>query len=119
MRLAIPYDKGQIFQSFGRTKRFMIYDIENGELTVKTLINTNGKGRGDMAEVLNKIQVDTLICGRLGEGAKHALTNLGIKFYAGVQGEANQAADDFLHNKLVFDNSITCENQKQHSASSA
>lgn len=32
MKLAIPYEEGQIFQHFGKTPAFKIYDIANGQV---------------------------------------------------------------------------------------
>ena len=32
MKLAIPYEEGQIFQHFGKTPAFKIYDIAKGQV---------------------------------------------------------------------------------------
>jgi predicted Fe-Mo cluster-binding NifX family protein len=46
MRIAVTYENGQIFQHFGHTERFKIYDVENGEVKIATTVNTNGSGHG-------------------------------------------------------------------------
>ena len=33
MRIAVTYENGQIFQHFGHTQQFKVYDIENGQIT--------------------------------------------------------------------------------------
>lgn len=32
MRIAVPYENGSIFQHFGRTAAFKLYDAEDGEV---------------------------------------------------------------------------------------
>lgn len=31
MRIAVTYENGQIFQHFGRTAQFKVYDVQDGE----------------------------------------------------------------------------------------
>ncbi len=114
LRIAVPYKDGQVFQSFGRSTQFMIYDIDKGKTTIRTLVNTNGSGRGAMADILKKIYTTTLICGNLGEGAKTAVERAGITLYAGVSGEADRAVDEFLKGTLIFNNQICCNNKTTH-----
>lgn len=33
MKVAVTYENGEVFQHFGRTPQFKVYDIENGEAT--------------------------------------------------------------------------------------
>ncbi|MEG1594528.1 MAG: NifB/NifX family molybdenum-iron cluster-binding protein, partial [Oscillibacter sp.] len=63
MRIAVTYENGEIFQHFGHTERFKVYDVENNKVTLATVVNTNGSGHGALADILKKINVDTLICG--------------------------------------------------------
>ena len=79
MRIAVTYEDGQVFQHFGHTERFKIYDVENGNIGTTYVVNTNGSGHGALADILKKIDVDTLICGGIGAGARRALTEAGIK----------------------------------------
>lgn len=32
MKIAIPYEDGQIFQHFGHTARFKLYDVQDGKI---------------------------------------------------------------------------------------
>ena len=80
MKLAVTYDNGQIFQHFGHTEQFKIYNIEDGKITSTEIINTNGSGHGALGNFLKNSQVEVLICGGIGGGAQNALTNAGIKF---------------------------------------
>ncbi|MCR5236968.1 MAG: hypothetical protein K6E34_07175 [Lachnospiraceae bacterium] len=33
MKIAVTYENGEVFQHFGRTLQFKVYDIKNGEAT--------------------------------------------------------------------------------------
>lgn len=114
MRVAVTYEKGQVFQHFGHTERFKVYDIESGEVKLATMVNTNGSGHGALADILKKLSVDTLICGGIGDGAKRALAEAGIKLYGGVSGDADQAVEALLTNTLAFDPDAACDHHGEH-----
>ena len=114
MRIAVTYEDGQVFQHFGHTERFKIYDIKDGKVSVTTIVNTNGSGHGALADVLKKIDVDTLICGGIGGGAKTALSEANIKLYGGVSGDADAAVDAFLVGKLEFNPEIKCDHHGEN-----
>ncbi len=114
MRIATTYEKGEIFQHFGHTERFKIYDIENGKVTLATVVNTNGSGHGALADILNELEVEELICGGIGAGAKRALSEAGITFYGGVSGNADEAVEDLLKGSLKYDPEAACTNHGEH-----
>jgi predicted Fe-Mo cluster-binding NifX family protein len=114
MRIAVTYENGQVFQHFGHTERFKIYDIEDGKVTVATIANTNGSGHGALADILKKLHVDALICGGIGGGAKRALAEANIKLYGGASGDADQAVEALLAGKLQFDPEALCEHHGEH-----
>ena len=66
MRVAVTYDKGNVFGHFGRTEEFKVYDIEDGKVVDSKILGTNGEGCGALAGILNIAKVDTLICGGIG-----------------------------------------------------
>lgn len=114
MRVAVTYENGQVFGHFGHTERFKVYDIEAGEVKVATTVNTDGSGHGALADILKKLQVDALICGGIGGGARRALSEAGIALYGGVSGDADQAVEALLARKLKFDSDATCEHHGEH-----
>ncbi len=79
MRIAVTYENGQIFQHFGHTGTFKIYDVEDGKVVHSEVVDTNGSGHGALAGVLNALNADVLICGGIGGGAQTALAAAGIK----------------------------------------
>ena len=40
MRIAATYENGMIFQHFGHTETFKLYDIENGQITGTQIVST-------------------------------------------------------------------------------
>ena len=63
MKIAVSYDNGKIFQHFGHTEQFKIYEIADGKIVREEVVNTNGSGHGALAGFLMQSGVDTLICG--------------------------------------------------------
>lgn len=114
MRIAVTYDNGNVFQHYGQTKRFKIYDVENNQVVESTTISTNGSGHGALAAILKKIQVDTLICGGIGGGAKQALTAANIKFYGGVSGDTDEAVAALLQGTLQYNPDVACSHHGEH-----
>ena len=96
MKVAIPYEAGQVFGHFGHSAAFMVYEIEAGKVVSSTLLPTNGSGHGALAGLLAANKVNALICGGIGGGARTALAAAGIAVYAGVTGSADAAAEPAL-----------------------
>ena len=42
MKIAVPFEDGQVFQHFGRSAQFKFYEAENGQLLRTEVIPTNG-----------------------------------------------------------------------------
>ena len=114
MRIAVTYENGEVFQHFGHTEQFKLYDIENGNIIGEQVVDTNGSGHGALAGFLQAAKVDTLICGGIGMGAQMALAEAGIKLYAGVQGSADVAAKSLASGTLEYDPDAHCDHHGHH-----
>ena len=103
MRIAAAYEpeSGTIFQHFGRTEFFKLYEVEDNQIVSSQVISSNGTGHGALAGLLAGQQVDVLICGGIGGGAQSALEEAGISLCSGAQGDADQAAAAYLNGELV------------------
>ncbi len=108
MRIAVTYENGMVGQHFGRTEYFMIYDIKDGKIVNEQLVSSNGEGHGALAGILKQLDVDTLICGGIGMGARMALEELGIDLLAGTDGKIDEVITAYLNNTLTFDPDPTC-----------
>ena len=95
MRIAVTYEDGQIFQHFGHTEQFQIYEVENGTVKRAQTVSAAGSGHGALAGFLKQHGVEILICGGIGGGARTALSQAGIQLFGGVSGSADQAVADF------------------------
>ena len=116
MRVAVTYDKGNVFGHFGRTEEFKVYDIEDGKVVDSKILGTNGEGCGALAGILNIAKVDTLICGGIGGGAQRALEEAGIKLYAGVSGSTDAAVDALIAGTLEASSEANCDHHDHEHA---
>ena len=114
MRIAVTYENGEIFQHFGHTGQFKLYDIEGGKIVNEQIVDTNGSGHGALAGFLQAAKADALICGGIGMGAQMALADAGIKLYAGVQGSADEAAKALAEGNLEYDPNAHCDHHGHH-----
>ena len=108
MRIAATYDNGNIFQHFGRTEYFKLYDVEDGKVTASHVISSEGSGHEALAGVLAGQDVDLLICGGIGGGAQAALAEAGIALCAGAQGNTDEAVEAYLKGELV-NSGVNCD----------
>lgn len=101
MKIAVTYDNGNIFQHFGRTESFKVYDVEDNKVVSSEVISSNGVGHGALAGLLADRAVDVLICGGIGGGAQQALADAGVELVAGAEGDADQAVEAYLKGELI------------------
>lgn len=100
MKIAVTYDNGEVFQHFGRTESFKIYDVEDNKIISSEVISSNGTGHGALAGLLAEQGVNVLICGGIGGGAQTALTEAGIDLCAGAQGNVDEVVETYLKGEL-------------------
>ena len=108
MKLAVTYDNGQVFQHFGKTQQFKIYDIQDGKVGPSLVTGTGGQGHGALAGLLRGLGISVLICGGIGPGAQEALKRLDITVIPGITGDVDQAVQDFVDGKLVPNTEALC-----------
>ena len=101
MKIAVTYDNGNIFQHFGRTESFKVYEVEGNKVVSSEVIGSNGVGHGALAGLLSEQSVDVLICGGIGGGAQQALAEAGVELVAGAEGDVDQAVEAYLKGELI------------------
>ena len=116
MKIAATYDNGSIFQHFGRTEQFKVYDVEDNGIVSSEILSSNGSGHSALAGILAENGIDVLICGGIGGGAQNALAAAGIEVIAGAEGDADKAAEAYLKGELVSAG-VTCDHHhgEEHS----
>ena len=112
MKIAVTYDNGEVFQHFGKTENFKVYEVEDNKIISSEVISSNGSGHGALAGVLADQGVDVLICGGLGGGAQTALAEAGIEVCAGAAGDTDKAVQDYLDGTLE-DAGVTCDHHHE------
>ena len=110
MRIAVPYENetGTVFQHFGHSQAFKFYDVKEDAVEKSEVVSTQGSGHGALAGFLKENEVDALICGGIGAGAIEALTDAGIRVYAGVKGAADEAVAQHLAGTLDYTTEANC-----------
>lgn len=114
MKIGVTYENGQIFQHFGHTEQFKVYEVQDGKVVSSQVVDTNGSGHGALAGFLKEYQVETLICGGIGGGAQNALAQAGIKLYGGVTGDADAAVEALLKGELDYNPDVRCDHHGEH-----
>ena len=112
MKIAVTYENGKVFQHFGKTETFKVYEVEEGKVISSEVISSNGEGHGALAGVLAGQGVNVLICGGLGGGAQAALAEAGIEVCSGAEGDADQAVEAYLKGELVS-SGATCDHHHE------
>ena len=114
MKIAVTYANGEIFQHFGHTAQFKIYEVADNTIVSAEVINTNGSGHGALAGFLSAVDAEILICGGIGGGARMALDAAGIRLYGGVSGSADAAVEALLAGKLDYNPDVRCNHHDHH-----
>ena len=108
MKIAVTYDNGNVFQHFGKTESFKVYEVEDQKVVSSEVISSNGSGHGALAGLLAEQGVDVLICGGIGGGAQAALSEADIELCAGAQGNTDKAVEAYLKGELVS-SGVNCD----------
>ncbi len=108
MRIAVTYENGMVGQHFGRTTEFKIYETEGDKIIASQVIDTNGVGHCALSGFLRAAEVEVLICGGIGMGARNALAEVGVKLLPGAAGEADAVVASYLAGKLDYDPDTVC-----------
>jgi len=114
MKIAVTYWQGDIFQHFGHTPQFKVYEVQEGRVVASRVIDTGSSGHGALAGLLGGEGVDVLICGGIGGGAQMALRSAGIRLFGGVSGDADEAVEALLCGQLLYDPNARCDHHDHH-----
>lgn len=108
MVIAVTYENEQVYQHFGHTKVFKLYEVQDGKIQSSSLLSVEGSGHSALALLLQQKGVDTLICGGIGGGARQALAVANIQLFPGARGNADEQVQAYLRDALQYDPDFTC-----------
>lgn len=112
MKIAVTYDNGNVFQHFGKTEYFKIYEVEENKVVSSEVMSSNGSGHGALAGLLADSSVDVLICGGIGGRAQSALAEAGVELCAGAQGNTDEVVEAYLRGELV-NSGVNCNHHHE------
>ena len=84
MRIAVAYENGMVFQHFGHTQQFKVYEVEDGVVLREEIVDAAGSGHGALAGFLGGLGAEAVICGGSGAGAQAARRGRGFGYMAGL-----------------------------------
>lgn len=97
IRIAVPYDNGQIFQRFGHAPQFKFYDVVDRRIFREQVVAAPAKkGHAAISAFLKTMSTNTLICDRIGESGKRVLKTAGIELHSNIDGNADEAVKAFI-----------------------
>ncbi|MHA2304927.1 MAG: NifB/NifX family molybdenum-iron cluster-binding protein [Candidatus Hodarchaeales archaeon] len=107
MRFCIPSEtKGgledKVGYHFGRVPVYTIYDSDTEKIKIVKNTSTHRGGIKLPAELLNKYEVNVMICGGLGRRAIQLFEKYGIEVYEGAQGTIKDVIEQFKQKKLAL-----------------
>ena len=100
MRIAVTCENNTVFQHFGHTPEFAIFEVEDGKIIAETIISSGEEGHGALANVLAQSAVDVLVCGGIGGGAINALSEAGIQVIGGAEGNVKEVVEALIAGTL-------------------
>ena len=113
MKIAVTFENGEVFQHFGHTETFKLYEVEGNQIVSSEIIPTNGTGHEALADFLAARSVSVLLCGGIGDGAQAALSGAGIEICSGAQGDADAAVMAWLNGELESAG-VNCDHHHDH-----
>ncbi len=114
MKIAVTYDNGQVFQHFGHTEQFKLYDVEDNKIVGTEILDSGDFGHESLTVLLRQKGVELLLCGGIGGGAQNALASAGIRHLGGCSGDADAAVEAYLNGTLQYDPNATCSDHEHH-----
>ena len=109
MKVAIPTENGEVFQHFGQTNEFTVFEIENHIVIGQSSLDTNDISHGqELSLRLSENDVNLLICGGIGSRAIEELTNKNIEVLPGTNGKAVDVIIKYLSGEKIGDPSYRC-----------
>lgn len=113
-RIAVTTDENNnVFQHFGKTQLFTLYEVEGKNLKSKSNIKSNGAGHSELVTLLSDNKVDVVICGGIGLHAMEGLMEQGMLVIPGAQGDVDVVAASYLDGSLQASDNPTC-NHHEH-----
>ena len=109
MKLAVPTRDGRVDDHFGHCDHYTIYTIENKQiLSREDMPSPQGCGcKSGIAADLQRMGVEVMLAGNMGEGALNKLSSHGIKVVRGCMGDIDAVVSGYLAG-FILDSGVGC-----------
>ncbi len=108
MKIAVTCENHQVFQHFGHTPGFAVFEVKDNLICSEKELSSGSSGHGALAMVLAMEQIEVLICGGIGGGAINALRDVGIKVVGGASGDVREVAEAYVNGTLQVKADFHC-----------
>lgn len=100
MKIATTHRNNEIFEHFGKSTQFKIYEAEDGKIVSSKVIATMASGHDALSHLLDTFGVKVLLCGGIGPGAINALEASGVEVLPGCSGNCDEVVEKYLNGTL-------------------
>ena len=114
MKIAVTCVNGEVFQHFGHCPSFLVCTVENNKITSKEMLDTQGHGCSKLASFLSSHNINIVICGGIGAGAKEHIISAGMQVLPGVSGNALLQVEKHIAGTLNFDPNTQCHHHDEN-----
>ena len=101
MKIAIPYDRGKIFDHFGHAPYFEIITIEDSKVVGKMNVPTSGSGHDYMVSFLKRLHVNVILSSHMGKKAILSFLDNKMEVYIGLNGGVDDLVSRYLDGELA------------------
>ena len=109
MKLAVPTREGRVDDHFGHCDHYTIFTIEDKQvISHEVLASPQGCGcKSGIAADLEKMGVEVMLAGNMGDGALNKLSAHNIRVIRGCRGDIEAVVSGFLAG-FILDSGVGC-----------
>ena len=111
MKIAVAGEGKNVTEHFGHCVNFLIYSVENGNITNEESIPNPGHKPGFLPNFLADRGVNVIISGGMGGGAVDIFNERNVEVVVGASGDAKTAVLNYLKGELKTTGSVCHEHQ--------
>lgn len=106
MKIVVGVDGRAVSAYFGRSKQFIVFDVEDGKIVKEETFDNPGHTLvSSPPKFVAKLGVGAVIGGTVGRIAFNIMKKRGIRVIAGASGDANTVVEEYLKGRLLLDES--------------
>ena len=109
MKLAVPTREGRVDDHFGHCDHYTIFTIEDKQvISREVMASPQGCGcKSGIAADLERMGVEVMLAGNMGEGALNKLSAHNIRVIRGCRGDIEAVVSGFLAG-FILDSGVGC-----------